>query len=274
MKINEDHLLEGGGTTFKESSNHGGAFSTGLPDTVVFHFTAGRDAKSSVQWLCNPEAKASAHLVIGSDKSVTQLVPFDTIAWHAGPSRHGDREGLNKYSIGIELDNAGKLTKHGNQYRSWFEKVYDEKEVVEAVHRNKTIPEYWHAYSEEQITIAIDICFLLMERYGITTILGHEEISPGRKWDPGPAFPLDKIREIILLRDRAEDEGAEAGYVGSIGKVTASKLNIRSTPSLYSTTVAPPLMQNSLVEILRESDGWYEVLNKTQGWVKKEYVKT
>jgi len=274
MIINNKHLLEGDGVTFKESPNHGGAFGTGLPDTIIVHYTAGSSAESSVETLCDPKTKASAHLVIGRDGRIAQLVPFDTIAWHAGKSTYRGRVGFNKYSIGIELDNAGRLTKSGGGYNAWFGKTYAEADVVEAVHRNESTPAYWHLYTEEQIVIVHEVCVNLAATYRITSILGHEEISPSRKIDPGPAFPLDKLCERVLYRDRADEGEEELPPVQHVGLVTASKLNIRSAPALSAATVAPPLTQGTIVEIVRETDGWVEVKVQTRGWVKREYIKT
>ncbi len=271
MNIKENRL-EGAGVTYRESPNHGGPFGPGLPDTIIIHFTAGESAQASVDWLCNPKSKASAHLVVGQDGSITQLVSFDTIAWHAGKSTYGERVGFNKYAIGVEIDNAGRLKKNGNRYTAWFGQAYPEEEVVEAVQRNKSQPSYWHRYTEKQITIVRDLCILLVDTYPIFTILGHEEIAPGRKEDPGPAFPLDELRETVLHWD-GEDEGlAEPRFVHNPGIVTASKLNIRTSPMRSSPTVAPPLLRGTIVDIVQESNGWYEVQVHLRGWVKKDYI--
>ena len=94
---------------------------------LVMHYTAGRSAEESIKWLANAAAKASAHRVIGRDGSITQLVPFNIKAWHAGISSWEGRSGLNSYSIGIELDNAGRLTRHGSKWRAWFGEEYEER---------------------------------------------------------------------------------------------------------------------------------------------------
>jgi N-acetylmuramoyl-L-alanine amidase len=274
MIINDNHILKGDGVTFKKSPNHGDAFGTDLPDTIIVHYTADNSAESSVEALCDPKTKASAHLVIGRDGRITQLVPFDTIAWHAGKSTYRGRTGFNKYSIGIELDNAGRLTKSGGGYHAWFGKAYSEAEVVEAVHRNESTPTFWHLYTEAQIAVVHEVCVNLVETYRITSILGHEEISPSRKSDPGPAFPLDKLRERVLYRDRADEGQEELLPVQNVGLVTASKLNIRSSPALSASMIAAPLTQGTIVEIVRETNGWVEVKVQTRGWVQKEYLKT
>jgi hypothetical protein len=73
------------------------------PDTVILHYTAGSSAASSAAWLTDLTVKASAHVVIGKDGEIYQLVPFDTIAWHAGTSAYGGRTAFNNFSIGIVI---------------------------------------------------------------------------------------------------------------------------------------------------------------------------
>lgn len=259
--------------SFVESPNESGAFGEDLPDTIVIHYTAGSSAESSVDTLTDPEVRASAHLVIARDGSVTQLVPFDTIAWHAGDSSWGDRRALNKYSIGIELDNAGRLTRSGDRYTSWFGRTYPEEEVIRATHRNEEDPSYWHRFTEAQITRTYDICKLLIRTYDIKDILGHEEISPGRKSDPGPAFPLDKMREHLLHSDRSEGEETTADRLRNPARVTASRLNIRSGPSADHHKIAQPLHKGTVVNILEEADGWCQVEVTLKGWVSASFIR-
>lgn len=269
----ENHRIKGERIDFTESPNHGELFNPNLPDTIIIHYTAGSSKESSVSTLCDSKSKASAHLVVGRDGSIAQLVPFNAVAWHAGKSQFGGRIGFNKYSIGIEIDNAGKLTKSGNNYSAWFGKTYPESDVIEATHRHQSTPAFWHKYSEEQISAVMELCRCLVDSYNITAILGHEEISPVRKIDPGPAFPLDKMRERLLIRDRAEEGREELKLEPKKGIVTASRLNFRSQPLLSAMQAGAPLMKGTQVEILNESQGWYNVEVKTRGWVKKDYVK-
>lgn len=278
MKI-DNHLLKGTSTQkvgFKSTSKTSGTFKKGLPDTVVIHFTAGRNAKSSIQTLTDSTVKASAHLVIGRDESITQLVPFNEIAWHAGKSSWDSRNGLNKYSIGIEIDNAGRLEKQGDEYLSWFGKSYPSTEVFEGKHRNENHMSYWHRYTVEQIEITEQVVKLLSKAYDIKHILGHEEISPGRKVDPGPAFPLDKLRNDILFSDRetADDNtfvNKSAPTTSAI--VTATKLNIRDSPSKDATKVRKPLTQGTEVNILEEQGDWCRVSVVEEGWVSKKWLE-
>lgn len=132
---------------------------------MVFHFTAGNNASSSINWLCNPDAKASAHIVLAQDGSITQLAPFNMKTWHAGKSYWDGLSGLNSYSIGIEIDNAGRLTKVGSTYRAWFQKEYPENQVVHARHKFENELTYWHTYTEKQIDRATQLAEVLAKEY-------------------------------------------------------------------------------------------------------------
>lgn len=274
MEIKE-HLLRNDSVEFVESPNHGGKLKNGRPDSIVIHYTAGGSAKGAIRTLCNPQRQASAHVVVDKDGSITQLVPFDTVAWHAGKSSYEGRHGFNNFSVGIEIDNAGRLEKTEEGYTSWFGREYPAREVIRAVHKNRSEPAYWHKYTEEQINAVFELCTLLIQTYPIDLIVGHDDISPSRKTDPGPAFPLIKLRERLIEKDRALEGGEEErAFSGITGTVTASKLNIRSAPRLEAGKIAPPLAAGTLLEILDESDGWYRVNVVTRGWVSKQYVST
>ena len=139
---------------------------------------------------------------------MTQLLPFHIVGWHAGRSQWGERTSLNQYSIGIEIDNAGQLSERDGRYESWFGQTYPASEVVRGTHRNQSLPGahpqirqpvcFWHRYAEVQFEVVETICAALIAAYGIYHILGHEEIAPNRKVDPGPAFPLDEMRARLL----------------------------------------------------------------------------
>ena len=269
MKI-KNHKIDIDHAEFDEVKKTSGPFSDGLPDTIVIHYTAGSSLSSAVNTFKDPSVEASAHVVIDLDGSITQLIPFDRVAWHAGESSWFDRTDLNKFSIGIEIVNAGRLTRTGAVYRSWFGKKYEEDEVICATHRNEQHESWWHVFSEKQIEAVYDLCHELMKSYKIKHILGHEEISPGRKSDPGPAFPLDKLRDRLLHSNR-KYQGVE-DQKHRHGVVTASMLNIRSGPSVSNATLARPLSKNTKVSILKEQDGWYHVEVSLRGWVSKKYI--
>lgn len=277
------HRLEG--APFRPSPNHGSAFSAGLPDAIIMHFTGGASAESSADWLVNPQSKASAHVVIGRDGNIVQLVPFDTVAWHAGASTYNGRSGYNRLSIGIELDNPGRLKRtEGGDYVSSFGRKYPPEQVISAVHRNERAPSYWLSYTEPQLDAAFNLCSALCLVYPIHEILGHEEIAPGRKDDPGPAFPLDRLRQRLINRGRDEESSFHRKPSGDIdpdvparnrGMVVASLLNFRSAPSATAAIISPPLRRGTLVDVLDQKAGWHQVrVNGKIGWLKSEYLKT
>jgi N-acetylmuramoyl-L-alanine amidase len=161
---------------------------------IVIHSTEGQSAQAAVEWLAAKKSQVSSHLVIGRDGAVTQLVPFNIIAWHAGKSYWEGYKFLNNHSIGIELDNAGKMTRINDKWVAAFKKVYPDNEVMQATHKFDTKPAGWHIFTPEQIQSTVDVCKLLVKTYGIKEIMGHDDICPKQKWDPGPAFPMDEVR--------------------------------------------------------------------------------
>ena len=199
MQIKE-HRLAHEGIVHLESPNRGEVFDQGLPDTLILHYTACPTAQSAIDILCDGqrEGRVSAHLVVGRDGVVAQLLPFNVVGWHAGVSVWDGREGLNRYSIGIEIDNAGQLEEKDGRFVSWFGQEYPAEEVVFGVHRNQSAETPWHRFPSAQIDAVEELCRLLVQQYGIAQILGHDEIAPGRKIDPGPAFPLDALRARVL----------------------------------------------------------------------------
>lgn len=168
------------------------------PSLLVMHYTAGGSAQESINWLANKMAKASAHLVIGRDGSVVQMVPFDRVAWHAGISQWKGVRGLNYKSIGIEMDNAGKLTRKGNNWATYTGKLVPSADVIVLKHRNESTTAGWAKYPEEQIRAAEAVARALVRAYGLREIVGHDDIAPARKTDPGPAFPMDEFRRNVL----------------------------------------------------------------------------
>jgi N-acetylmuramoyl-L-alanine amidase len=260
----EDDQLVGAGVSFIETPNKGGDLA---PRYLVFHYTAGKSAASSINWLTNPESKASAHLVLARDGTLTQLAPFDVKTWHAGLSHWDGLSGLNSYSIGIEMDNAGPLKKVGDKYQAWFGTLYAEDEVVLAKHKLDDESRWWHAYTEIQIQKALELAQLLVRHYDLKDVVGHEDIAPDRKRDPGPAFPLENVCASVLGREEEERERYE---------VTASTLNIRSGPSVGFPLVSDPLKRGTAVVLLEKRGRWNQVeLVKNgdiEGWVHNQFL--
>lgn len=276
--IIKDHKLvsenSGENIKYEETPNHSGPLKIGLPDTIVLHYTAGASLESSVRWLTKPEANASAHLLVGKDGAIVQLAPLNYRTWHAGKSNWKGRTDLNSYSIGIEMDNAGVLEKRADGYYTYFGKKIPNDKVVIAKHKSRPEEMAWEAYTAEQIQTVEEICVLLKSTYPIDEFVGHEDIAPERKTDPGPAFPLNSIRDKILF-GRANEEGDSLSATNDIqlAKVKANLLNIRLEPSAASGKVADPLPKGTLLKVMESKNGWSKVQVATEGWVSSSWIE-
>jgi len=261
LSIGDDQIA------FSRSPNIGGEL---IPRYLVIHFTAGQSAEAAVHWLCSKESKASAHAVIGRDGRITQLVPFNRIAFHAGVSSWEGLSGLSQFSIGIELDNAGRLKKVGDQWQAWFGRMYAANEVMEATHKFDTKHYGWHIYTEPQILAALELGVALFKRYGLLDVVGHDDIAPRRKWDPGPAFPMDSFRSKLLGRTESQAPIF----------VSLRSIHLRSGPGYQHPTLRAPLPKDTKVEVISTDGTWsfVDVLEEIdgdmdiQGWVQSRQL--
>ncbi len=162
-------------------------------DTIVLHATDGANAMSSAQYLARNDTSVSAHVVVARSGQVIQLLPFNVRAWHAGSSEYEGRRQFNDFSIGSEIDNAGRLHRRENRFFSWFNKEYPLDEVFTTVENGHAA--YYHRYTRVQVGQVAEICVLLKSRYLIRWLLRHSDITI-RKSDPGPAFPFDEVKLI------------------------------------------------------------------------------
>lgn len=270
MKI-KNHLLynkDGNQVSYHPTPNKGGKY---IPQFLVMHYTAATTTQSTLSWFLNKNANASAHLLIGRDGAVFQFAPFNVVCWHAGESRWGGIVGLNKHSIGIELVNGGRLTNQGNQFICPVgKKSVPHDNVMLATHKNETIESAWHEYTELQLEVSQEIAALLVNGYDLKDVLGHDDIAPIRKSDPGPAFPMKSFRSKAMGRkNQALDE-----------YVTTNNLNIRSGPGTGFSTLTQPLASGTRVLMLKREGNWsfVEVLDGSdgvmdlEGWVFTRYL--
>lgn len=141
----------------------------GTVETVVLHYTGMADATAAIDRLCDPAAAVSAHYVVLEDGTVLRLVDEAEIAWHAGVSAWRGRKGLNAGSIGIEMVNRG---------------------------HDFDLP----AYPVRQIDAVIELMHGIVARWAIpaTGLVGHSDIAPMRKRDPGERFPWQRLARAGL----------------------------------------------------------------------------
>ena len=140
---------------------------------IVIHYTGMADARVALERLCSPASKVSSHYVIAEDGQVVRLVDEGKRAWHAGKSHWRGIDDVNSASIGIELVNPG----HEHGYRP---------------------------FPEEQMDA---LCVLMAEivgRHRVTrgNIVGHSDIAPNRKQDPGELFDWERLARLRLALPR------------------------------------------------------------------------
>ncbi len=141
-----------------------------LPITmIVLHYTGMEDAASAIARLSDPEAKVSSHYLIAEDGQIVRMVAEEKRAWHAGKSYWRKIDNVNSASIGIEIVNPG----HEFGYRP---------------------------FPEPQIAALIPLMQEITLRHKITrgNVVGHSDIAPARKADPGELFPWDRLARLRL----------------------------------------------------------------------------
>jgi N-acetylmuramoyl-L-alanine amidase len=178
-------------STFEDTPNQGAEIEGRR--WIVLHYTAGSSFESSLSWMLDRDSRVSAHVIVGRNAELTQIVRFDRQAWHAGRSHYGGVSGLNAWSIGIELDNPGLLhrTEGGRIVTSWGRVVKPGLVFTDELDR------HWHTYTEQQIIRLAEVVSLIRQSYPeIEDVIGHSDIAPGRKQDPGPAFPWERFRTL------------------------------------------------------------------------------
>ena len=148
------------------SPNHGERKLGGKPDMIVLHYTGMADAEAAVAKLCSPASEVSAHYVVMEDGYIIQCVPEVRRAWHAGSAVWEGESDINSCSIGIEIANPG----HSHGYPD---------------------------FPKRQIAAVTALCRSIFTRYRIPAwrVLGHSDVAPARKQDPGEKFPWRTLRD-------------------------------------------------------------------------------
>lgn len=131
---------------------------------IVLHYTGMQSCEDALTRLCDPDAQVSAHYLIDEDGTIYQMVPESQRAWHAGKSFWRGISDVNSASIGIELVNPG----HEYGYQP---------------------------FPSRQIEALTTLCRDIMDRHGIraSDVIGHSDVAPGRKLDPGELFPWQDL---------------------------------------------------------------------------------
>jgi N-acetylmuramoyl-L-alanine amidase len=142
----------------------------GLPvSMLVLHYTGMLDAASAIARLTDPEAKVSAHYLVAEDGQVVQMVDEDDRAWHAGKSYWRGITDVNSASVGIEIVNPG---------HEWGYRPFPDAQIEAVIQLSKTV----------------------IHRHKITrgNVVGHSDVAPARKNDPGELFPWERLAKVRL----------------------------------------------------------------------------
>lgn len=173
------------------------------PEIIVIHWTGGTygDIPTRTRrirdWAADASAKASVHITIMRDGTVYQLIPTTRAAWHAGESSWRTaagttRKSVNYYSLSVEIDNVGPVTRKGAGYVDSYGRAFPGAVVAIGSKYYEQPP------MDQLIALRMVIDALRTEyRVAIHDIVGHCDVSPGRKIDPGPCV----TRQILGFAD-------------------------------------------------------------------------
>ncbi|WP_119166965.1 N-acetylmuramoyl-L-alanine amidase [Algihabitans albus] len=141
------------------------------PDLLLLHYTGMQTGEAALERLCDPAAKVSAHYLVEEDGRVFRLVPEHRRAWHAGLAAWAGETDVNGLSLGIELVNPG----HEFGYRP---------------------------FPERQMAALIELLHVLKAKYSISParVIGHSDVAPRRKTDPGELFDWPRLAKEGLAR--------------------------------------------------------------------------
>jgi len=174
---------------------------------IIFHYTGMKKEIDAINKLINQTSKVSSHYFIKKNGEILTLVPELYTAWHAGISSWKNYKSLNKFSIGIEISNSG----HENKYSK---------------------------FTKKQIHSILKLSKFLINKYKIKSkfILGHSDISPDRKNDPGEKFPWEYLskkkigywhnlneRKLQELRNQKISKSQENIFIKNLNKIGYSK---------------------------------------------------
>ena len=184
---------------------------------IIFHYTGMKNEKDAIKRLTNIKSKVSSHYFIKNNGELITLVPELYTSWHAGLSSWKNYKSINKYSIGVEISNPG----HDNKYKK---------------------------FSKTQIQSILKLSKYLIKKYKIKInfILGHSDIAPYRKKDPGEKFPWrylskNKVgvwhnlneKKLSKIRGTIVDKYNENSFLKNLYKIgyprDFSKYNLKNT---------------------------------------------
>lgn len=185
---------------------------------VVLHYTGMADAASAIARLSDPEAGVSCHYLVSEDGQLVRMVAEDKRAWHAGKSYWRGIRDVNSASVGIEIVNPG----HEFGYRP---------------------------FPEEQMDVVLPLVADIMIRYKIAkaNVVGHSDIAPTRKQDPGELFDWGRLAKLGLAlarptRNLADPHWTDAGFLLALERFGYDVVDGRAATVAYQRRFRPELV--------------------------------
>lgn len=178
-----------------------GRYRNGYPEGAIVHFTAGSSAISSMN---HGRESGFCFFVLDEYGKLYQSFPLNMWGSHAGESFwQGLGSGVSRYLVGVEVSCAGRLEKVGDKFKAWFHKKPEQYFDETQVRWSDKNSGWYHRFTVDQERELTDLLVWLYrnnpEVFKIDLILGHEEVSPGRKDDPGGSLSMsmEELRKVI-----------------------------------------------------------------------------
>jgi N-acetylmuramoyl-L-alanine amidase len=194
----------------RASPNHNERKNNVSPNMIVLHYTGMRDNEGALRHLCSPSSEVSAHYVVLQDGQIVQLVPESRRAWHAGSSSWAGETDINSCSIGIEIANPGH--EHG-----------------------------YPDFPKRQIAAVTALCRSICTRHSIPPdrVLGHSDVAPMRKQDPGEKFPWRVLAESGIGLWVKPVPIVQQGPIFVLGETNAAVDEMQRLLARYGYAVSP-----------------------------------
>lgn len=266
------------GVPFEQAEKSGKVIT---PTIIIVHDTASSLVKhAAANYLRKNDRGVSVHLVVERDGTFQQQVDFNLQANHAGESIYNGKQYCNGFSIGIEIVNPGIMERSNDPALAIsYKKSYNRAEWD--IHEAKALPNggmgIWMNYTPEQIGTVKEICKSLVAAYpSIKDIVPHWFVSPGRKVDTNPLFPLQAVKDYAFGPSGApaDDDVPAVSAAGSL-IVLVDDLNLRKWPS-FAENVLTQIPKNTKLTIVKQGqfenggvkENWYQVIFSGQkGWI-------
>jgi len=189
------------------SPNYGERYNGRAPDMILLHYTGMPDVEGAIAQLCTPGTEVSAHYIVLEDGRIVQCVPEANRAWHAGVSSWAGEDDINSCSIGVEIVNRG---------HDWG----------------------YPDFPLRQIAAVIALCRGIMLRRNIPAhrVLGHSDVAPSRKKDPGEKFPWHSLANSGVGH-WVQPAPISRGELLQLGAISDDVLNMQTALARYGYAI-------------------------------------